>query len=95
MNTKTIIDGLTQLPDYPTDYCIAEMTRKLRRAEKAIAEAETAYEEALKELAFELIDARDGWTVDEISATDLRNSKILMEVVRAHGKNTTEAKTKP
>lgn len=86
MNTQSIAEGIAQLVDAPSQSTITEMTSKLRRAERAKAEAEEAYEDALKDLAMSLIDNGDGWTEDEIWVTDLRGDAIIMATVRANGK---------
>ena len=86
MNAQSIAEGIAQLVDAPSQSTITEMTSKLRRAEKAKAEAEAAYEAALKDLAMSLIDDGDGWTKDEIWMTGLRGSAVIMETVRANGK---------
>ena len=86
MNAQSIAEGIAQLVDAPSQSTINEMTSKLRRAERAKAEAEAAYEDALKDLAMSLIDDGDGWTKDEILVTDLRGDSIIMATVRANGK---------
>lgn len=81
--TNTILTGLKQLPTIATDTA-ESLARKVQRAEIALIEAQEKFNEALRGLADDITEDGDGWTVDEIWATDLRGNAEIMQRVRAN-----------
>lgn len=77
--TKSLQEGLRQLPDTPNDLTQWNMLRKVYEAELRVNEAKKMLEEAQADFGENL----DGeWTFDEIRKTGIRGNAIVMGSLR-------------
>lgn len=79
--TASIRAGARQLPDIG-GMTVNTLTHDIRRAEESLRVAEERLLEAKKKFADDITAVGDGWTFDEIWATDLRGDRDIISYLR-------------